>query len=375
MKQKSRFLFLDLLRGWALIVMIETHIVNAFLSTSFRQESWFGVLNYINGLVAPGFLFVSGAVFYISTYGKTDELRTFGETFRKRLYRILLIFIAGYSLHLPFLSLKRMTRDVDPGSLTNFFSVDVLQCIAAGLLIILILKLIIRNEKIFIYLITAFFFVIVFTSFIVWGQHLDIPYYLAAYFNREGGSLFPLFPWLAFIFAGVIFSYFYLRGREGGTEKEVIKFSFYSGILFIVMGFVLLSEQVVPESFRAIRPHPVFTLQRIGYILFLAAFFWYYHAKKGEKKSFVTETAKESLLIYWLHLQIIYRKFFNGESLASIIGNTLNPFQCIIIFLALTLLMILAAIFWSRMKQKYPKPTMLIARGIVWVCVVIFLAA
>src|SRR5574339_468566 len=105
MKQKSRFLFLDLLRGWALIIMIETHVFNAFMIPSYRQEWWFGILNYINGLVAPGFLFVSGAVFYISTYGKSDELRTFGITFRKRLYRILLIFIAGYSLHLPFLSL------------------------------------------------------------------------------------------------------------------------------------------------------------------------------------------------------------------------------------------------------------------------------
>lgn len=375
MKQKSRFLFLDLLRGWALIIMIETHIFTAFLNSSLRNEWWFGILNYINGLVAPGFLFVSGAVFYISTYGKTDELRTFGVTFRKRLYRILLIFIAGYSLHLPFLSLKRMMKDADPQSLLNFFSVDVLQCIAAGLLLILILKLLIRNEKIFISVVSAFFFVIVLTSFVIWGQHLDLPYFVSAYFNRQGGSLFPLFPWLAFIFAGVIFSFFYLRGKERGMEKEVIKFSFYASVLLLIMGIFLLSELIVPASFKAIRPHPVFVLQRIGYILLLTAFFWYYHYKKGEKKSFVTETAKESLLIYWLHLQIIYRKFFHGESLASTIGNTLSPLQCIILFLLLALIMVLAAILWSRLKQKYPKPTLLTARGIVWVCTVIFLVA
>jgi hypothetical protein len=41
--------------------MIETHVVNTFLSTALRAANWFPILNYLNGLVAPAFLFIAGA--------------------------------------------------------------------------------------------------------------------------------------------------------------------------------------------------------------------------------------------------------------------------------------------------------------------------
>ena len=34
----ARLLFVDWLRAWALLVMIETHVFNAFLATGLRSE-------------------------------------------------------------------------------------------------------------------------------------------------------------------------------------------------------------------------------------------------------------------------------------------------------------------------------------------------
>ena len=62
----SRLLFADWLRAWALLVMIETHVFNAFLAAQFRDSQWFRNLNFLNGLVAPSFLFVSGFVFLLA---------------------------------------------------------------------------------------------------------------------------------------------------------------------------------------------------------------------------------------------------------------------------------------------------------------------
>jgi len=52
-----RYGFIDLLRGFALVVMIETHVSNAYLPLASRKgsEFFFG-LSFINGLVAPAFL-------------------------------------------------------------------------------------------------------------------------------------------------------------------------------------------------------------------------------------------------------------------------------------------------------------------------------
>ena len=63
----SRLLFADWLRAWALLVMIETHVFNAFLAAQFRDTQWFRNLNFLNGLVAPSFLFVSGFVFLVAS--------------------------------------------------------------------------------------------------------------------------------------------------------------------------------------------------------------------------------------------------------------------------------------------------------------------
>ena len=103
-KDNTRFIYIDLLRGWALIVMIEVHIFNALMLPSLKDTSWFGLLTFINGLVAPSFLFVSGFAFIVSSERRIEELRKYGSYFWGKLSRIFLIFLAGYSLHLPVFS-------------------------------------------------------------------------------------------------------------------------------------------------------------------------------------------------------------------------------------------------------------------------------
>ncbi|MBK7500524.1 MAG: DUF1624 domain-containing protein [Ignavibacteriales bacterium] len=85
MKEKVRYVSADLLRGLVIIIMIEVHVFNAFLFPELRQSGWFSVLNFINGLVAPSFLFVSGFAFQVSSGGKLDEMRKLSKAFWKRL--------------------------------------------------------------------------------------------------------------------------------------------------------------------------------------------------------------------------------------------------------------------------------------------------
>lgn len=374
MKEKPRYLFFDLLRGLSLIVMMEAHVFNAFMQENLRSTWWFGIMNYANGLVAPAFLFVSGAVFYLSAYGKTDELRKFGPSFRKKIYRIGLILLAGYSLHLPFLSLEKMVNQADHASLLHFYSVDILQCIAAGLLLILILKVIIKKEEIFLFVTAVIFVVIVFTSFLVWQQDLSVylPVYIADYFTPKYGSLFPLLPWLAFLLAGVIFAYYFLRTKESGKEDEFIKIIFTAGIITAAAGHLLLSELFLPVSIRTIRPNPIFILQRTGYVLVFISLCWYYFQKKGETKSYITIVGKESLIVYWLHLQILFRQFYSGKSIASSIHNSFDGLQSLFAFIFLVLLMIFAAVLWNKFKLKMPYTTKLLTGIIVWGCILIF---
>jgi uncharacterized membrane protein len=55
----SRLVFIDWLRGFSILLMIETHVFNSLLKPFLKEEGWFHLLNFFNGLVAPSFLFVS----------------------------------------------------------------------------------------------------------------------------------------------------------------------------------------------------------------------------------------------------------------------------------------------------------------------------
>ncbi len=146
---KSRLAFIDLLRGWALLVMIEVHVFNAFILPEMKMTSWFHALNFVNGLVAPSFTCISGFVFLLASQKKLESFRTYGSAFWKQLGRIGLIWIVGYFLHLPFFSFHRMMTETTEAGWLSFYQSDVLHCIAFGLLILFLFRLLIRNNRIY----------------------------------------------------------------------------------------------------------------------------------------------------------------------------------------------------------------------------------
>jgi len=77
--------WIDQLRGWAVIVMIEVHVVNVWLAKGMIPD-W---LNFMNGLVAPSFIMCAGYSLVLSTFRPDGTLRPFAPT-AKRLGFILL---------------------------------------------------------------------------------------------------------------------------------------------------------------------------------------------------------------------------------------------------------------------------------------------
>ena len=374
MKEKVRFIFVDLLRGWALLVMIEVHVFNVMLLPSLKQTGWFTVLNFINGLVAPSFLFISGFAFMLSTQNKNEELRKFKFSFWKKLGRIFLILLAGYSLHLPILSLRRLVNYYSPDVILRIYNVDILQCIAAGLLILFAARILIKSDTWFnTFTITVFIITSLIAS-LVWQIDFGnyFPVLIAAYFSPKYGSLFPLFPWLGFLFAGAIMCKYYLDSRENNREEKYIKNIFISGLVLALLGHVLLSG-ITPLSFHMMHPHPLFFFQRLGYVMILTALCWYYVERRKTTASFVLDVGRESLLVYWLHLQIIYRKIINGNNLSSIYGGTFDVLEAVVATILLAILMIITAKYWGMFKKKYRTLVSNLTLGLVSLCIIIFL--
>jgi uncharacterized membrane protein len=351
MRTKDRALFIDLLRALALLVMIEVHVFNEMLGQSFKSGSFYSILNFVNGLVAPTFLFVSGFVFVLSLQKGADELRNFGMKFWKKISRIGMIFIGGYSLHTPYFSLQKLIHNWSPVVERQLFIVDILQCIGAGLLLLIFARMIFKSETayynfilitlVLVLALSPFFWKIDFTGF--------MPVPIAAYLNKSTGSLFPVFPWFNFLLTGAFFSKFYISYRGRNEEKKFAEISLILGAVLFIAGWIAL-DLLPSHDIDIIRPHPLFYLERLGVVLFLLGSCWFYVNMRNDYKSFMLDVSRESLLIYWFHLQLIYRKFYGGTSMVSIFGNQLNPFWTTILTVAICVLMIFFAKIWGWLK-------------------------
>ncbi len=363
MAVKNRAQFIDLLKGLALVIMIEVHVFNSLLIPEIKTEWWFPILNFINGLVAPAFTFTSGMVFVLSMQKGVEGLRTFGSDFWKRLSRIGFIFLAAYSLHLPYFSFSKIMNNNSYQILKLLYMVDVLQIIATGLLILFFARILIKNESYFYYFCAGASLVVLFVGPLVWNIdfYKHMPLVFATYFNKVNGSQFPIFPWWAFVFVGAFTAKFYITARNGNNEKSFIKQLLVTGIAFAVISHILINF-IFSESLKAIIPHPFFFLERLGVIFVLLALCWFYINRKENYSSLLLDVSQQSLLVYWVHLQLIYRELFKGKSLWNIYNDKLNVLEALVVTIILIVIMIIWAKLWSMLKQKKPQ----IAKWLTW---------
>lgn len=355
MVARNRFLFVDLLRGAALAVMIEAVVFNIFLAPEHRGEPWFRFLDYINGLVAPSFIFISGFVFVLSSGSGIDELRSFKWKFWKKSGRIALIFLAAYSLHVPFFSFRSILTWASPADLKNFYNVDVLQCIAAALLILLLLRITTRSDRLFRLFTIAMALLFTLPAPVLWNTDFSsfMPLPLACYFNEMNGSYFPLFPWAGFLFAGAAVATYYMKARESFNEKDFMKKLSLFGLTSAAICFIILAGLDTFSWFQ-LMPSPLFFLERFGIVCVLLSACWHYYRSTGAEAGFFVDVSRQSLAVYWIHLQLIYRRLWNGRSLSSLLNSSFGIDECILASAILLTSMMTTAFAWGRIKQERP---------------------
>ena len=184
------------------MLMIFAHVLDATLSPEFKKDNLYRLMNFINGFVAPAFLFAAGASFTIIITKRKNDIINFQKPFFKQLWRVIQLLAIGYFLHLPYKTLNQMNTIITRDEYINFVRSDILHVIAFGLLISLIVLIIFRKEKrfylvIFIISLLTISLTPLFRN-ITFGDNLPIE--IATFMNKQYNSIFPLFPWLAYLF-------------------------------------------------------------------------------------------------------------------------------------------------------------------------------
>ncbi len=354
--KKSRLNFIDLMRGLAMIVMIEVHVVNSLMHPALRTESWFNFVNFINGIVAPAFIFISGFAFILASQSKLAEFRTFKYAFWKQIGRIMLIWFLGYMLHIPFFSKYKCINIATPDHWLNFLGVDVLQCIAFGLLLIFILRLAVKNDKLFLYIVVFLGLGAVIPAVKIYTIDFQqfMPLFMAMYITPIYYTNFPLFPWFGFMAAGVVTAWFFTISKENGSEHIFIKRLFISGILITIISIpLMIYMKDYLNLITDVRPDILFFTGRLGVVFIILTVCYYYCTLKDEISPVILYPSRESLAVYFMHLQFLHRELWQGKSIITLSGHSLGFGTCLIISAGVILLMLPMAWVWNYYKTKY----------------------
>ena len=354
---KARLSFVDLMRGMAMLVMIEVHVVNSMMDTALRSTNWFQLVNFINGMVAPSFIFISGFAFMLAAQVKLEAFRQFKYDFWKQLGRIMLLWFTGYMLHIPFLSITKCRENTTWVHWIKFFSVDVLQCIALGLMVIFILRLVIKNDRVFIITVALLGLLTVIPAPYIYTIEFIryMPFYLAAYLTPTYFTMFPVFPWFGFMAAGVLSARAFMKFSESGAEAVYMRRLFIAGILLAAISMPLM---VYLKDYAGlitdVKPSILFFLVRLGLLFVILSACYRYCGWRGEPSAVILYPSRESLAVYFMHLQVLHRKILpGGKSLITMYPNVLGFGTCILITIAIIALMLPMARVWNYWKTRY----------------------
>ena len=322
---RPRLAWIDLLRGVAVVGMIETHVMNALLDAKFDQAGWRHQHSFYSGLLAPAFLWIAG---YVQGLGIRKAQRDGRPVVSwARLRRLGMVALIGYLLHVPWHLWGK--GDFGAESWSIALQVDVLPCMAVSLALLLFAGLARGVWFDVVSLLLAAFFVLAAPAAQQWRTGMIGVDSFLTYDGTK--SLFVLFPWVGFCVMGS------LASRWEISWRTLLPAAF----VFIALGTLFASA-----TYSYV--HPAFFAERLGWLCLLILAVWLFSQKFAP--AWLQLAGRESLFIYVAHLLLLYSIPWRGKTLSMAIGHTLSIPVTAIVFLIM--LMICLGLAWVNEKRK-----------------------
>jgi uncharacterized membrane protein len=354
-QRSNRLLYLDWMRGLAVLIMLQGHVMDAWLRPADRSSEWFWLSQFLGGLPAPIFLFLVG----VSLALVLDRLRVKGASSGELAVRVLRR--GGWLLLLAYAFRVEQFLVWYPASQWGgIFKVDTLNCIAMCTLIVGLLTIALKSRRMNIVVMSVVTSAFVFLT--PWVYPLKgLPAFVLSYLNSNNHpSYFSFFPWAAFTFAGITFGYILLEGKMRLGEPEFFKRVAVAGIcVYAAGGAMNLSRIFEYGYFDYSLTSPHFFFVRLGWILLImyGAYLWSTRATAARWSPLIT-LGQASLVVYWLHMEIVYGRIFHS------FGQSLDLSSAAFQVMWVVLLMILVAAFGKvpataaiRARRLKPVPT------------------
>jgi len=337
---RNRIVFLDWLRGLAAVIMLQGHTFHAFLRPEDRESSAYYLAILLGGQAAAIFLFLTGI-----TYGLGMNRRqnlSASERVWAALKRARYLFLLAILFRL-----QTWLFSWPKAPWTNLLHVDVLNLMGAAALLLSLCALF-HGRRRFRWALGAGIAFAAIAPLMADSTFARLPEGLKNYFVPSGDG-FAMFPWAAFLAFGVAAGSV-IPLVERSDWPRVMQWAALVGFAAIAAGeyFAYLPWSIYPNS-QFWLDSPALISSKMGITLLLAAgaFLWTEYFASGW--SWVTQLGTTSLAVYWVHVELVYGRWFASYR------DHLTAWGCTVVAVALIAAMLALSLGITRLREMRAK--------------------
>lgn len=360
-KKTTRLYFIDAMRAWAILMMLQGHFIDGLLDNAFRDNTAvsYSLWKYFRGMTAPVFFTVSGFIFTYLLI-RSPEKGFHNPRVKKGIKRGLELLLIGYLLRINLMGMLH-------GEIySSFYLVDVLHCIGLSILGIITIYLLAYTKKKILFPIVLVSITVLLFLFEPQYQHWSysfLPDAFANYLTKVNGSVFTILPWFGYATFGAFisvmfarykdFKYFYTTAITLGISVGLLLL-FYSSDFFLGLSHltgVQLFADIFFNNYLFIRLGDVF----LAFAVFMLLRQWL-------TNSTLLKIGQSTLSIYIIHFIILYGSF-TGLGLYQFFDHSLTPIVAISGAVGFMIICSFTALLYEKHKAHI-KTT--IAKALQW---------
>jgi uncharacterized membrane protein len=334
----GRLLFLDWTRGLAAVTMLNGHAFHAFTRTDLRDGGAYAITQFIGGMPPAVFLFLVG----VTLSFLMDSCEKKGMAAGARVWKAARR--SGYLFGIAFLfRLQLWVFGLPTSPWTDLLRVDVLNSMGFAILVLSVMAVFTTADRVRLSAVLGF--VIAGLSPLV--SQLDwsgVPVVVKNYIAPDYAA-FGFFPWAAFVAFGMAAGSI-IRLLQPDQFDRVAQWAAIAGFGMILGGEYCSSfaySLYTKSEFWLNSPWLI--LMKTGMVLLIMAFAYLWTRHSAGKWSWIRQFGVTSLLVYWVHIELVYGRWlwFWREAL-----SVAQVLACSVVLILLMLFLSLARTQWKN---------------------------
>ena len=323
----SRLLYLDWVRGIAALIMLQGHVFNSFTRTDLRNGGPYLLSQFVGGMPPAFFLFLTG----VTLAFLMDSTERKGIPAGRRIMAALTR--AGFLLAIAFVFRLQLWAFSTARQWSDLLRVDILNCMGFSIAVASVMALFRTVERIRLCAVLGFAIAAA-APLVSLVDFSGVPDVVKDYLVPSH-NFFGFFPWAAFLFFGVSFGSL-LRTLKDEQITHAMQWFAVGGIALAFGAYTISSMSLsfyTNSDFWLNSPALVFIKLGVVYLCIAFAYIWTLQSD-AEGFSWVRQLGTTSLLVYWVHIELVYGRWLGFWKDRLTIGET------VIAAFAVTLLML-----------------------------------